>query len=439
MRRFFTRAYWRRNLPRLRSPAGRSQLAINFIFRLWPRIAGPASLYRRTLTRRVRLVAVVGSLGKSTAARAVAAALGLPVRRVSERNEFTFVALGALRVRPWHRHAVVEVGIGMPGQMSLYQDMLRPDIVVVTSIATDHMKSLRTLEVTRAEKAEMLRELPARALAVLNGDDPNVLWMRSQTRARVVTCGFGEGNDIRASDVVCDWPRGTIFQVQARGQTAMARTGLIGRKFVYSALAAIAVGLEEGMALPGLLRALADLQPTHQRLAPVVLPSGAVLLRDEFKSSLHSVDAAFDTLEEVPARRKIVVLGDVTDYPGQSGDTYRRIGDRVGRIADRAVFLGDHAKTYAAAAFRAGMPRERITKAKDDLPAAIRALPPDLGAGDVVLIKGRSNQRLGRIALALQGRRIKCLIDSCPLFESVSCDHCGMLERGWPRPGAARR
>ncbi len=341
-----------------------------------------------------------------------------------------------LRILPWHRHAVIEVGIGGPGQMAVYRDIVQPDIVVVTSVASEHLRSLRTLEVTRAEKSEMLRHLPPSGLVVLNGDDPNVLWMRETTRARVVTCGFAETNDVRATDVVLDWPRGMVFRLHAPGEAPTTiRSGLIGRRFVYSALAAIAVGREEGVALPQIARALEKIRPVEQRLAPVVTPAGAVLLRDDFKSTLESIDDALDVLFEIPARRKIVVLGDVTDCPGNLRETYRRLGDRIGRGANQAIFVGgDNCQAYAAAAFRAGMPREAMQKVGDDIAAVIAALPTDLGEGDVVLIKGRLKQRLGRVALALLGRKVKCRIASCPIGDSITCDKCELLESGWKHP-----
>ena len=285
--RLFTQDFWRRNLSRLRSPAGRSEAALSFVMMFWPRILRPATAYRRTLARRTRVVCVVGSLGKTTTTRAVAAALGIPERRITERNEATFVALAVLRIRPWQRRAVVEVGIDGPGQMARYRDLVRPNVVVVTSIASDHARSFRSLEATRAEKSEMLRSLGPDGLAVLNGDDPNVLWMRGVTAARVVTLALGRraivgrrtfrrtGRREPASN--CTW-----------GETHEVRTGLIGRTYVYAALAALAVAVEEGVPVAEAAHRLSGLQPTPMRLSLMPLPSGAMILRDDFKAPIEA-------------------------------------------------------------------------------------------------------------------------------------------------------
>jgi UDP-N-acetylmuramoyl-tripeptide--D-alanyl-D-alanine ligase len=102
--------------------------------------------------------------------------------------------------------------------------MIRPNVVVVTCIGSEHNRSFKTLEATRKEKSEMVAILPPTGLAVLNGDDPNVMWMRSRTSARIITYGFGKSNDVRAEDVSHDWPRGMRFTLQTADMTRVVRT-----------------------------------------------------------------------------------------------------------------------------------------------------------------------------------------------------------------------
>jgi len=361
----------------------------------------------------------------------VSIALGLPVHPKIGCNEFSFVAQAMLRICPWDDWAVVEIGVGRVGQMRTYAEMIRPETVVVTSIASEHLRSFQDLGVTRTEKADMVRILAPTGLAVLNGDDPNVLWMKKTTHARVTTFGFADANDVRASDVTLDWPHGTRFRLHVRGIKQDVRTRLIGRTFVYPILAAVAVGLEAGLSLDAILSALEHLPPTPERLQPIRLENGAILLRDEFKSTLETIYVALDVLAEIPARRKIVVLADVSEPPGSQGPIYRRIGRRIATAATHAVFLGSGCQPYASGAAKGGLPQETITKAGRSLQKAVEAIPTDLQEGDVVLIKGRDNQRLARVALGLMGRSVRCDIPFCSVIYSIRCDQCKMLERGW--------
>jgi UDP-N-acetylmuramoyl-tripeptide--D-alanyl-D-alanine ligase len=416
----------------LRTPVGRATIGEACFCLAWPLLSRLAGAYRAGAVRNTRVVAVVGSSGKTTTTRAVAAALGRGSGRAAGSNYSSYLAAGVLRIRPDAPHAVFEVGISRPGQMAGYARLLRPDVAVVTAIGSEHNRRLGGLERTRAEKARMVRALPRAGLAVLNRDDPHVRWMAGRTRARVSTFGFGAESDVRAGDVALDWPHGTRFTLRAAGQTRPVRARLIGRPMVYAILAAVAVGLEEGFELDALLPRLEALPPTPGRLEVDTLANGAALLRDDHKSTVETLDAALGVLAEVPARRRLVVLGEIDDPPGSPWPHYRRVGERVGRVATRAVIVGtaESFRHYAAGASRAGLGAQALVHAGPSVRAAIALLRGELGPGDVVLLKGRWGQRLERVALALAGNRVHCDITYCSL-RLGRCGRCPMLERGW--------
>jgi UDP-N-acetylmuramoyl-tripeptide--D-alanyl-D-alanine ligase len=418
------------DLPKLAAtPLGRRVLGKHVYFRTWPALRAAATAHRRTLARSARVITVVGSVGKTTTTKTVAAALGLGGLERLRGGSYSKLAVNLLRVRPGQPHAVFEVAIDGKGQMERYASMLRPDIVVVTAIASEHQRSLGSLETTRAEKACMLDGLRPGGTAVLNGDDPNVRWMAGRTGAEIITIGLGEDNDLRATEVRVDWPHGTRFRLHAAGAEREMCIRLVGRKMVYPALAAVAVALKEGRSLDGAVNAIEAVEPVAGRMQPVALPGGSWLLRDEFKAPLESVDAALDALEELPGR-KIVVLGEVSEPPGSQGPIYRRLGERIAGTASRAIFIGGVFQRLAAGARRAGMPRDAIVDAGRSPRRAADAVMQDLRPGDIVLVKGRDTQRLARVALALQGRTVGCDIEFCNAVYT-GCEMCPMLERGW--------
>ena len=418
----------------MRTPVGRAKFAEGCFCRAWPLTSRLASAYRRSLARTTRVVAIVGSLGKTTTTRAVAAALGRGTDPVERHNYSSYLAEALLQIRPHDTHAIIEVGIQGPGQMAGYARLLRPDLAVVTSVGSEHNDAFfGSLERTRAEKVQMVRALPRHGLAVLNGDDPNVRWMAGQTAAQVRTFGFGEDCEVRAIEAVLEWPRGTRFRLQVAGQTRDVRTRLIGRHMVYPILAAVAVGLEEGFALDELLLRLEALAPTPGRLEIVHLANGAWILRDDNKSTLESIDAALDVLAEVPAKRRLIVLGEIdTPPPDGPRPSYQRLGERVARLATKAIIVGGDEcfRHYATGASAAGLGADALIHAGTDVHRAIELLRPELRPDDVVLVKGRWGQRLDRVALALADRRVNCDIADCHV-RWRRCERCPMLERGW--------
>jgi UDP-N-acetylmuramoyl-tripeptide--D-alanyl-D-alanine ligase len=250
--------------------------------------------------------------------------------------------------------------------------------------------------------------------------------MTTQTRARVVLVGESDDAQIRARDVVLDWPHGMRFNVEVDGQVHPASTRLVGRHLVFVALAAIAVGYLEGVPLDQAITRVAAVEPTPGRMQTMQLTSGAVALRDDFKASVDAFDAAFATLAEIPATRRVAVIGEIAEETGQQD--YRDVGAKSAFI-DRVLFVGSgkHFQAFRSGARSGGMPEdriERVASAQD----ALEVLRHELAPGDVLFIKGRWQQALGRVGLALAGRKVRCTVDPCP-FKRMLCDVCPLLDQ----------
>ena len=412
------------------NPAGRMDLAVGAWRVGWPVLRRLAAAYRRTALRRTRVAAVIGSFGKSTTTRTVRAVLGFGPDAPEFHNCLSHVAAGLMWLRPGARYGVLEVGITHAGQMGVYARMLRPDLVVVTSIGGEHRTSLPTPETVRTEKSRMVAALPGEGWAILNGDDPNVMWMRGCTAARVMTFGRGEGCDVRATGVTLDWPRGMRVTMRTPAGDAEVRSRFLGEHMAGAVLAAAAVGVSQGVDLPEIVRRIEQVQPPQLRMEITALPGGGVwLVRDEYKSAEETVHAALDALALVPAARKWVVLGPLTEPPKPARPSYRSVGAHLAAVADGVAFLGAGWRDYAAGARRAGMADAQMTRVDSVADAAAWARAR-VGAGDVVLVKGRNSDRMERMTLALLGRTVRCNLSECRL-RIVACDRCPMLGRAF--------
>lgn len=390
-----------------------------------------AWLCRRTVGRRAVVIAVAGSYGKTTTTRAIRHLFGLPASTWVDANAncFGLVGIALLRGLLQSRVVVVEIGTARPGQMARYAAALRPSIVVVTCIGSEHVQAYRDIDHLRDEEAVIVRGLPADATAVLSADDPRVASMAGETRARVVTFGTGRDADVRAGGFTVDWPQGTRFDVTIAGDTHPVATAVVGAEMARCVLAALAAVVAADRAVAHAIRVAAEFTPTRGRLEPRPLPGGAVILRDDYKSTVDTVVAALDVLAGVPAGRRIVVLGDLDMPPPPERAWYRAIGEQAGRVADEVVLVGRKHEHYRAALRRGGLADDRIRRVRTVAEAA-KELSGRLGPGDVVLVKGRETQRLTRVILALEGRRVDCGVESCRMH-LTSCDECPLLAAGW--------
>jgi UDP-N-acetylmuramoyl-tripeptide--D-alanyl-D-alanine ligase len=304
---------------------------------------------------------------------------------------------------------------------------VRPNVVVVTAIARDHWRSFETLEKTRDEKSEMLRILGPEDIAIMNADDENVRWMATQTRARVVWIGERPDCELRVSDIELDWPHGMRFVAHVGGDAFTVATQLMGRHMVFPALAALAVAYVEAVPMADAIKALANLTPTRGRMQIVPISNGAFAIRDDFKASIDPFEAALKAFAEVPSKRRLVVLGEVAEEQGHH--VYRELGSSTGAFVDHAIFVGTskNMRSFRGGATSAGMPAEAVSHVHNAYEATA-LLREKIQAGDAVLIKGRWQQALGRVALAMAGNDVKCRADPCP-FKRMQCDVCPFLEQ----------
>jgi UDP-N-acetylmuramyl pentapeptide synthase len=396
-----------------------------------------ARFHRTVIAPRKRVIMVVGTYGKTTTTRAVTVALGQPLSRWLDTNPNShgMVAWSLLRQPPWRRHVAIEVGIAGPGHMATYAAVLSPQIVVVTSIGLEHIQSYENIEHLRREKAEAVRLLPPAGLAVLNGDDPHVSWMTGLTRARVIRFGFDPAWEVHVRKLETDWPHGMRVTLGVFGETHELRTRLMGKNSVYALLAAVAVGVSENQPVAKVLARLQDLPPTPGRLEMAPLLGGAFALCDDYKSSLETVHAAISVLAEVGMGRRFIVLGGIDSPPNPKRKYYREVAEQAGQVADHVIVVGKFVELYTGelGRRRQGPDRLQAVDFVDRVSDAVAILREKLQPGDVVLIKGRVEQHLRRIVLALQGRDVRCAVDICRLHQY--CGDCPLLGRPSPVGG----
>ena len=422
--------YRLRDLPAiLKNPLGPKVIRRGLETLAWPLLRPAAWLYRRTALRRTRIAAVTGSFGKTTTSRAIAAALGAPT--VTGANHKSGIALRILGTKPSQSHGVVEVGIDGPGQMRGFARMVRPDIAVLCGIGSEHSRSLHTLENTFEEKVQLPAALAMDGLAILNADDERAAAGAVRTRGRVVTCGFSPEADVRAEDFAIDWPRGNTMVASVDGKRIRVGTKLVGRQMVFPVLAALAVARAEGVDLERASERLAELEPGPGRMQIVELDNGVVFLNDNFKGSFESYVAAVDAVAEMPAKRRLLVVGDIAEPPGKQSDAYRRLGESFAGCKDAVILhIGRNRQKLYSGAKKAGFPADRLMSLGKDVATAIEPIREMVRPGDLVLLKGRDWQKMERILLALQGADVRCKIQFCDK-RGQGCMDCPLLERGW--------
>ncbi|MEO1183092.1 MAG: Mur ligase family protein, partial [Cyanobacteria bacterium J06636_28] len=124
------------------------------------------------------VVAITGSVGKTTTKELISAALGLHgtvhKTRANFNNEIG-VPKTLLEVTPDHDYAVVEMGMRGPGEIALLTQIAQPNVAVITNVGTAHIGRLGSEQAIADAKCELLATMPRDSVAVLNHDNPRLI------------------------------------------------------------------------------------------------------------------------------------------------------------------------------------------------------------------------------------------------------------------------
>lgn len=404
------RSLWKASQPALRKP------------RLW------VALSLRKLLRKTTFIAITGSSGKSTATHYLAAILSsqAPTQwtRLNRNTEDGFTETLAFCATGKTRYAVFEVGAGLEGGMDKAIRIIQPHISVVLTVFLEHRSLFKSIEGVAHEKEKLLSGLPPNGLAVLNADDPMVAEMTVPAGRRHLRFGSSAECQISYENAVSAWPQMLRFTAIVDGQRQEIRTRLLGTHWVGVLLACIAVAHDLGVPLDQIARTIEEVPPYPGRMQVVRLPSGAVVIRDEFKGHAHSTEVAFEELRKATAERRIVVYGDVAEAMHGPRTRLRQIGRKAAELADFAIFVGEEARHGADGAKLGGLPEERV-RAFPGYSEAADFLKPLLRSGDVVLFKADHNKQLPRLFFSLLGT-VSCTLPACK--RPMVCDDCSEFQ-----------
>lgn len=387
------------------------------------------------LRHKPRIIAVTGSVGKTTTKDAIHAALSpdLDVRKSekSMNSEFgvplTILGLenawndpikwainllrGALIIfaKKYPAWLILEVGADRPGDISNIARWLRPDVAVITGVPEipAHVEYFKSPEDIVREKKSLAQYLRPGGKLIVYGDDLRMRHVRSEFRGASLMYGLEKDNDYYASheEIIYEEgvPAGIRFRINHDGYSLPTSVyGALGRPRVYASLAAIAVGECIGVDPVSSSRALTGWNPPPGRVRIIPGARGSIIIDDTYNSSPAAALAALDILKEVKAKRKIALMGDMLELGRYSKDAHRKVGERAADVADMLVTVGFRSRAMGEAALDAGMKDAQVREY--ELGESARAgeeLLREIREGDVILVKGSQGIRMEKAVKVL--------------------------------------
>lgn len=355
---------------------------------------------------KARVVAVTGSVGKTSTKEMLAAMLapqGRTHAAVASYNNHWGVPLTLARMPADTEFAVIELGMNHPGEIAPLSRQARPHVALVTTVAAVHLEAFEDVAGIAREKAAIIEGLEPGGIAVLNADLDETPVLRAVAEAAgIETRWFGQSADAyRLKDAELDGDM-TRAHLSLAGRDVTADIQSLGTHFAMNATGALASVLALGGDLDLALAGLAGWSPVKGRGArfSVDLPSGSVtVLDDAYNANPTSMAAALTVLAATPTTgRRIAYLADMKELGPQEAALHAALAahpalDRI----DQIHCIGPLMKHL----FDALPATKRGTWVETSAEAAT-ALPAHISGGDAVLAKGSLSMAVARVVDAIR-------------------------------------
>jgi UDP-N-acetylmuramoyl-tripeptide--D-alanyl-D-alanine ligase len=360
---------------------------------------------------KAKIVAVTGSVGKTTAKemlRAMLTACGATHASAASYNNHWGVPLTLARMPADARFGVFEMGMNHAGEIMPLTRMARPHVALVTTIAPVHIEHLGSIEAIADAKAEIFVGLEPHGTAVLNRDAPQVERLEAAAVARGARVwSFGRGADCDAQLLEVEaTDGGSRVRARVLGHELAFELGAPGLHMAQDALGALVTAKALGADLETCAAALEFFSPQKGRgeRFSVPTPDGPATIIDEsYNANPASMRAALALLAAAkpgPKGRRIAVIGDMLELGPKAAAMHAELAaDLSANKVDLLFGTGPLTRALyeaAPASMRAAW-TERSSELTNEVARTLRG-------GDVAMIKGSNGSRMGPLVSALRDR-----------------------------------
>lgn len=389
-----------------------------------------------------KIVAITGTVGKSSAKEAIFAALkNSLVARASSGNYNTQIGVplsvldlpapgksvfrwmkvlfrsARLCLKTDHTYPdvlILEMGADKPGDIAELTSIARPNIAVVTAITPVHLEKYGSFEAVQKEKSSIWASMGKNGIVVGNIDDLRVLESMKGLKLRKVTYGFSDEAEIRAGEKTIyqgqgeeieEKVKGIAFKLYTNGSALPVHLeGVAGNAHISAALSGAAVGAAMGLNYHEIVEGLHGYKslPGRMRLIPGI--KHTLILDDSYNSSPAAAESALNELAEIPiseGNKRYAILGDMLELGAESGEYHREVGALAAELGiDALIAVGKMAEEIVSGARTAGMGADSLFHFGSAGEAG-RFAQNIIKKGDVMLIKGSRGMRMENIVREL--------------------------------------
>jgi len=347
---------------------------------------------------KTRVVAVTGSVGKTTTKEFIGALLASSFSvKVSPGNSNSQIGLPLSILNHTSGEEeilILEMGMSEVGQIAKLIQIAPPEVAIVTTVGLVHAFNFNSIEEIAQAKAEIFQHQKTK-LGILDRDIPDYESISKATHC--LKHSFSLKN--RTADYTVDHSNSMLLFSQLENQSvSLSSFSLAGKHNRHNLLAAIAVARYFQVSW----------SEVQERISLLFLPEGrfqkivqnkVIFINDSYNASEMSVKAALESLPEPQqGGKKIAVLGSLLELGKFTDECHRRVGEHALGFVDLCYCFGKECQPIFEAWSKAGRPGYIY----EDFDLLVADLKKSVNPNDVVLLKGSRSKKICRIIKALE-------------------------------------
>lgn len=352
-----------------------------------------------------KIIAVAGNLGKSTTVSLLSSILSQkfvlaktqsPALQNSVEN-FLSLADAVFKITPKTQKAIIELDPKSHQEVDNLKEFVKFNCLVITnfsdlkeSFPDESVKSGMALE-------ELIKVLDSKGTLILNWEDASVRRFADKFTGNVVFFGLEEKNcHVWASNIRIENFQ-TIFELNYGVERVEIRSNLLGAHQLPAMLAAAAAAINLDISLISVKKGIEKVVSLEGRMDVLNGVNGSIIVDDTYDGDTKGFFEALKTINLIPARRRIVVLGEMSADIKTSEKIHTLIAREIYSNKIDLVLLGSgQTKFIETELINLGFIPERMLASLQN-PAIVSNLVKILGKGDIVLVKGHPNLRFSEV------------------------------------------
>ena len=350
------------------------------------------ALYARNKNMNVPIIAVTGSVGKTSTTEIIETILKTEKKTFSDNgNNNTKELLSRLMLYIEENDiAVLEAGVAIKGNMEPISKLLVPSICVINNIGTSHIGNFGSKENILNEKLIITKYMQDEKIVLLNEDDELLKNVKLNNSYKVIKYSINEAKNIKQYDGKIE------FETKVYNENTKFVLYGYGIHNVLNSICAIKIAEVYNIKKENIIKGIANYKNIDRRFDIKKNSKGNIIIDDTYNASYDSMKAGLIAANEIKSKRKIAVLGDMLELGEFSKELHINVGKVFKDLNFDMLFTQGENSKYICKEAEKYISKDKI-KNYENQEDLINDLLKEIKAGDLIYLKASKKMNFDNI------------------------------------------